>query len=1025
MQTATGDGELGRERRLLTVMFCDVVGSTGLSGRQDVEEYFSVLRSYYDACGPVVERHNGVIAQHQGDGIFVWFGYPEAHDDDAIRAVRAGLDLLVVLRALSEDLERAGGERLSVRIAAHAGDVLVAPVRGERKPTAFGYTPNVAAKLQQSARPGSLVISDAVRRLTADRFELVPFESPRLADGSVIDAFEVVGERRWRGSQRRWKTPLIGRQGEFGRLSIAWDEARQGAARTVVLRGERGIGKTRLASALAAVAEASDATVLEGACHPLDSGSAYRLFRTLLSQAAGIDPADPPVVAAAVLRVHLVDRLGMDGSATAVLGQVVGVPADLTGEPVDLDPARLAQVTGSLLVEWASRVASVAPTLLVVEDVADADPSSLGVLGQIAAAAVPALMLVCTARSDREVPPLHAEVDVIAVEALSPSCAEELVAAIESSSPIDPARRRAVLDLGEGVPLYLEELARAAVESDPAESRPITLAGRLQVRLGAPGVDGEIVGVLAAAGQSVDESTIAAVLDVSLAEVQRRLAGLLAADLAVVGYAASTVRVRHGLIAEAAYSTLMHEQRAWLHGRLADVLREQGRSGQAVDWSVIGRHLERAGRPLEAYEALLAGADRARRAGAIAEAVGAYTEALEIVESSIDPGVRDRLEVRCRLQRGIAAFSAGGFGSHDAVEDFSRCAELCQTSVPRPEHLSAWSGVYTFYLLQGELAQARAIVDDLRTWVRTGHIDHQPQNDLGYGVLSFYAGNYEDAVDELSRATQHTGETVVARSPEQDWLLPFDPFVMGLAHLAPILWIVGRPRASHQAADRAIALAATLPFPEGPYSMALAKSFLAWTYALGGHHEAAALLSAEVRDIGKRHGFAFWESTGEIHLALSEYWLGRRPDALETVMLHSSIWEMLRARVFLPYVSTAAAAVGADIGSVSEATTALDAVAVLARTTGCRFYDAERLRLHAAVLPPERAAEAAVLREEAWQLAADQGALVFALRAALDLVRAGAPGSADRLASAVAKFPAGAGYRELNEANALLAGAPS
>ena len=708
MQTVTADGGVGQERRHLTVMFCDVVGSTGLSGRQDIEAYFSILQAYYDACRPVVERYHGLVAQHQGDGIFVWFGYPEPHDDDAIRAVRAGLDMLAVLRRLSSNLESVVGEPLSVRMAAHAGEVLIAPVDGQKTPVAFGHTPNVAAKLQQSARPGCMVITDTVRQLTADAFDLEPLEPLRLADGSVLAAFEVVGEHRAGGRvQRRWRTPLVDRKSELQRLAEAWSRTEGGASAAVLLSGERGIGKTRLASAIAAAAEAANGNVLDCACHPLDAGSAYRPYRALLTQAAGIEPGDPPIVAAALLGEHLIDELGMDEQTAAILGGVIGLPAEVAGRPAELDPARLAQITAEILVDWLTRLAREAPTLLLIDDVPDADPSTLGVIAQIVAAGAPAqLMVVLTARSDRALPAFLAtpSVEVVELTPLTESAALELVAAVESPTPLDEPERRQVATLGEGVPLYLEELARAAQEANNVGLLPVTLTGGLQVRLSAPGVDREIIGVLAAAGQDLEETMLAAVLEVSLDDVQQRMTALLDADLVVrAGATATSVQIRHGLIAEAAYTMLLHGQRARLHARLADVLQAQSGDGRTVDWSIVGQHLRRANKPLDAYEAILAGAEQARSTGAINEALGAYNGALELVATIADSGVHDVLELRCRLQRGIAAVSARGFGADEAVEDFGRCAELCRMMGPRPEHLTALSGVYAFYLLQGEL----------------------------------------------------------------------------------------------------------------------------------------------------------------------------------------------------------------------------------------------------------------------------------------------------------------------------------
>ncbi|HEU4399189.1 MAG TPA: AAA family ATPase [Actinomycetota bacterium] len=1007
-------------------MFCDVVGSTHLSRQRDVEAYFSILSAYYDACTPVVEGHGGQVAQHQGDGIYAWFGYPVPSEDDAIRAVRAGLDLLVVLRRLSARLESESGEPLAVRIAAHAGEVLVAAV-GNDAPLAFGHTPNLAAKLNQAARPGTLVVSGEVLRLVGDRFEVEPREDVVLQGGSAVPVYEVAGERQPEGGiGRSWRTPLIGRARERERLERAWSSVQAGEGAAVALVGGRGIGKSRLASAVAAEAASGQATVLECACTQLDTTSAYRLFRTLLAQAAGIGPDAPPTLGAALLEQHLIDRLGMDEGAVTLLGGVLGLAEAAAGPPPDLAAVKLAQVTAELLGEWVARLAATAPTVLLIDDVPDADPSSLAVLGQLVAARPPRLLLVFTARSPAGLAPLLAEgpVERIELEPLEGEDAEAMIDAVAADDPLDLREREQVLRQGEGVPFYLEELARAAHVDQAA--LPITLTGQLQARLAAPGIDRDVVGVLAVAGQELDEVVLASVLRIGSDDLHHRLDPLLAADLVVdIGATGSAYRFRHGLIAEAAYALLLQEQRTELHRRIAEVLAGLDGTGRAVDWNVVGHHLRLAQRPLDAYEAILAGADEARRGGAIPEALQSYREALDLVAELTDPGVRDLLEVRCRLQRGITAVSARGFAAEEAVEDFERCAELCRKLGPRPEHLSAMTGVYSFYLLQGELAAARRVAGDLRSWVEAGHADYRPENALAFGVLSFFEGDYTGAAERLGQAARQF-RTLPADAPrgEQNWLLPFDPLVVTLSHLATVLWITGRPREAHEAGDRAVARAATLAFPEGPFSMAYAKSYLAWMYAVGGHHETAARIAGEVREIGRRHGFVFWESTGEIHLALAEFRTAGRTDAPQTVAAHAAMWEFLGARVFLPYVLTAAAETSAALGDEAEAVAGFGAAGTLVEETGVRFYEAERRRLLARTVPP--GAEPRAMLREAWELAHRQGALLFELRAALDLARqAPDPESAARLAEVMARFPPGAGYPELNEAQALLAQAPT
>jgi class 3 adenylate cyclase len=1016
------------QRRFLTVMFCDVVGSTHLSRERDVEAYFSILRAYYDACTPVVERHGGRVAQHQGDGIYVWFGYPVPSEDDATRAVRAGLDLLVVLRRLSARLESETGEPLAVRIAAHAGEVLVAAV-GNDAPIAFGHTPNLAAKLNQAARPGTMVVSGEVLRLVGNRFEVEPREDVVLQDGSAVPVYEVAEERQPEGGiGRSWRTPLVGRARERERLERAWSSVQAGEGAAVALVGGRGIGKSRLASAVAAEAASGQATVLECACTQLETTSAYRVFRTLLAEAAGIAPDAPPTLSAALLENHLIDRLGMDQGAVALLGGVLGLAEPAAAPPPDLAPAKLAEVSAELLVEWVARLAAAAPTVLLIDDVPDADLSSLAVLGQLVAARPARLLLVFTARSPAGLAPLLAEgpVERIELEPLEGEDAEAMIDAVAAASPLDIGEREQVLRQGEGVPFYLEELARAAQEAVDQAALPITLTGQLQARLAAPGIDRDAVGVLAVAGQELDETVLASVLRVGSEDLHHRMDPLLAADLVVdTGASGSAYRFRHGLIAEAAYGLLLQEQRTELHRRIAEVLAGLDGTGRAVDWNVVGHHLRLAQRPLDAYEAIMAGADEARRGGAIPEALQSYREALDLVAELTDPALRDLLEVRCRLQRGITAVSARGFAAEEAVEDFDRCAELCRKLGPRPEHLSAMTGVYSFYLLQGELAAARRMAEELRSWVEAGHADYRPENALAFGVLSFFEGDYTGAAERLGQAASQF-RTLPDDAPrgEQNWLLPFDPLVVTLSHRASVLWMTGRPREAHEAGDRAVARAATLAFPEGPFSMAYAKSYLAWMYAVGGHHETAARLADEVREIGRRHGFVFWESTGEIHLALAEFWTAGRTDTPQTIAAHAAMWEFLGARVFLPYVLTAAAEASAALGSEAEAVAGFAAAGMLVEETGVRFYEAERRRLLARTAPP--GAESRALLREAWELAHRQGALLFELRAALDLARqAPDPESAARVAEVMARFPPGVGYPELNEAQALLAQAPT
>jgi class 3 adenylate cyclase/tetratricopeptide (TPR) repeat protein len=1011
------------ERRYLIVMFCDVVDSTRMSRQRDVESYFSVLSAYYDACQSVVAQHGGFVAQHHGDGIYIWFGYPHPEEDDALRAVRAGADLLVVLSRVSAELESEVGERLTVRIAAHAGEVLVASVENESGPLAFGHTPNFAAKLQLAARPSTMIISKALHRMVERDVEVMPRPQFALPTG-VPSAYEVISTHRNAGRiVAGWRTPLVGREAELEQLERVWMAVRDGPGRTLAIVGDRGIGKTRLASVVATKAVEHGATVLDCTCSRVDAGTAYRIMRVLLAAAAGIDRDDPPVASITRLHDHLVGALGMEEQASAVLGTILGLAEDGIWSPPSLDPIRLAQLTVRSLVEWLRRLAAGTPTIVAVDDVAEADPSSLEILTLLAADPPPRLLVVVTAHSVPALPTAFAGAgtEIVELGALSEPDAEILVSEVTAASPVEPQVSEQILRQGEGVPLFLEELARTAQEVNDV-ALPIALAGRFHARLASAGVDREVAGVLAVAGHDVEEAILTAVLRVDARGLQDRIVGLTSRDLVVhLNHSRSRYRFRHGLIADAAYGLLLNDDRIRLHGRVADAMIAWQRLGHRVDWFVVGHHLDLANRPDEAIEAILTGAGEAGSSGPTHEAMQGYRNALDLLERVTDVGVRDRLEIRCRLQRGAAAIAARGWGAAEAIEDFTRCAELCRQLGPRSEHLAVMTGVYSYFLVQGKLDAARLVAEELRDWVDAGHEDYRADNGLGFGTLCFYEGDYAGALDHLRRAAQLFDQQKLDEQHDRRWLMPFDAMVITLSHLAKVLWITGSPTEADDIVDRAMARAAGLPFPEGPFSMAYVKSWLAWTHNVGGRHLTAARFAADVLEIGERHGFVFWESAGTIHLAIAEHGANRRPDAADVIATQVALWEFLRSRVLLPYVLTAAAQMRAELGQHELAAVGYESAGQLAEETGSRFYEAERLRLLAGTdLVPR--AQARQLLDQARELANRQGALLFELRAALDSARLDPTATAvEVLADVAARFATGAGYPELDEARVLLA----
>jgi class 3 adenylate cyclase/tetratricopeptide (TPR) repeat protein len=1010
------------ERRHLTVLFCDVVGSTTMSDGRDVEATFAVLSAYHHACRQVIERHGGVIAQYLGDGIFGWFGYPRPRDDDAVRAVRAGLDLLAICDELSvrlaSDLERP----LAARVGVHAGEVLVAPIERTGSLTAYGHTPNVAAKMQQSARPGSLVVSETVLRLVKDSFQ-VTLRDPAAMAHAGMPGYEVVKEWRPEGRVSRGRpTPFVGRDRERDRLRDVWASVRDGAGASVAIVGGRGIGKTRLASEVLSWAEADQARVLDCTCSHLHTNTPNWPFRVLLAETLGVEAGHTPAEATGLLRDHVIGSLGLRPESVPLLGGVLGLPKEEVGGPPELDPSKLAQLTTELLVEWVTGLAA-GPTAILVDDVTDADPSSLTVLELLVRNAPPGLLLLFTVRSDATAPSLLAEAGIETME-LPPLDASACATLIDevSGGRLDERQRQDILDQSDGIPLFLEELARTPGKGT-GTGLPITLTEHLQARLLAPSIDREVAEVLAVASTGVREGVLAAVLDAEPAALRDRVGALLAGDL-VVRSDGPIVRYqfRHGLIAEAAYGLLLRDRRAHLHGRLADVLIEHRPAGARVDWDVVGKHLTLAGRPLDAFGAIATGANEASQAGAYREALRGYEDALDVHETVTDANTRERLEILCRVAKGGTATAAGGFGSDEAAREFDRCAELCRRLGPSPEHLSAIVGMQSFYTTRGEPEKGRRICAEIQSWVEAGHEQYRADYALLVGLVDFFEGEYRAAEERIALAVEEHAKHPRAPGASANWLLPYDPVVIALLYDGNLHWIAGRAAEGRAAHERAITTAERVVFPAGTYSLAYIKSYQGWLAAITGDHHAGAGFARETRDLGQRHGFAFWESCGEIHLGISEHGMGRA-DSLDTVELHAGIWELIGGQAFLPYVYTALANIRAAMGQHEAAAAGFDAAAGLAERTGLRFYEAERLRLCATALPgsPE---EALTLLQRAWEVANRQGAWLFELRAALELARRTDDVLwRDRLTALVEGRASATEYPEIDEAQALLTAA--
>lgn len=1079
---APPEGQLRR----LTVMFCDLVGSTALSVRHEPEQYRHILRRYQQTSRQIVEgAYGGHLARVIGDGLLVLFGHPSAREDDVVRAVRAGLDLVAAIRNLSELAERALGESLAARVAVHRGLVYVDADEDD----VYGLAANVAARLQELAPPASVVVSGAVLDLVRNQFDARAQEPVKVKGlDEPLASWRIVRERR-RGRRppvttrpRQPTVPLVGREQPLAALLGAW-AARPGVA---LVRGEAGLGKSRLVGALAAAVSTSDTSeddrvrIVELAGSPDHPDVGFHPLRALVEQGGGIGSPQPGRQRLRRLRRHLTD-VGMDADALLPLvAPVLGVEPDDGYVEAAADAGRLAAAIGDALECYLRALVGTGPALLVVEDLQWVDGPTREVLARVVGDLSPGLLVVATGRDGT--PPLSTDPAATLVDLgpLSPADCRGLVAELDPDGVLAGAAV-AVDELvarSDGVPLYLEHLVQAAVDTphsptdrpldgrpnssetgDPlgaadaqagaklADSVPDALYQPLVARLDATADGMSVVGAAATVGREFDVALLAQIVDLSPADLDRVLTAL--ADGSVlepvdpterVPAAARRYRFRHELLREVAYELQPPSARRLLHGRVADTLAAAAapRGGGAA-WPTLASHYARANRPAAALDCYRQSADQARRRGALPEARADLDRAIGLLRDLPDDARRIDREVELRLRRGFIAVSTEGNASPTAAADYERCLDLATSGRSSDALFTTLVALWGYYASRAHLARARQVLGTLHTVLADGRAWAQPENDAGFGMLDWYAGRFAAAHERLELAVAAADDRASDAAMRAEWFLPNDPRTAMSTHLGLARFMRGDPGGADAAFAAADRLARALPFPQGPFSAAYNLTYTAWTQIQRGQHDYAERTIDQVQTLADGHGFDFWglaAATQRAELAATRTlraiavtpaaasaantasWSAVEPVAVSQVLAGLVMaWQMIDTRVFLPTVLTTTASTLAAVGDPAAAQARCAEALALAEETGSRFFVAETLRVqaHLATEPDD------VMRglRHSLELAIDQGAVPIRLRIAVDLHRRTGEEAQPDVVAAVAQFRPAASYPELDAARAI------
>ena len=997
-------------RRQATALYADLVESTPLAERYDVEVYSGVLQAFEHACRPAIDEHEGHFVDLKGDGLVACFGYPSAHEDDACRAVAAALGMLDALRPVAAALRANEGIELRVRIGIDTGVVVIdgAGVRGA--------TLNRAARLQALAEPDTVVVSASTNELIADQFETRPLGQRRLKGvDEPVEVFQVVRPRDRVPYQRTAPSrsgPFIGRDAELQQVLDLWNRMVEGqraggeeagafSGAMVLIRGEPGIGKSRLTAVVAERITEAGMPTIDLQCSSYSVTSTLFPLRTAMERYANMSLDDTDEERLDKLEATLAGlQMDIDDSYFSALGTLLDL--DLAGRypVVELAPIQLREFLLDRLIGLLGAVGANRSTVMVFEDLHWADPTTLELLDRMAATGPPAgLLILGTARPDLAWAPAPGRALAIELRPLTDAQARELALAA-APGPITERHAREIAAMGDGVPLFVEQLAQAfggdgdtVGPRDGDDAVPRTLTQLLQARLEAAGSSRSVAQVAATIGREFDRALLGGVVSRLVAEreldadadaaLDRHLDRLLDAQLIEPMEHEGLLRFRHVLMRDAAYRSQLNDDRSARHLAAAQVLVE----ARMADPALTAFHFDRAGHPIEALTQYLQAVTRAQAAGSFAE-VFAHLERCDALLAAVpDLAVRSQFELAVRLNHGLAVSSTAGYAAQPVEEDYSRARQLCETldSVPgvATQLLKTLFGVWTYYCASADFDTAAAVASAIERQLDRAAIRSGAHGlDACRGVEAYYRGDLRHAHELLSRAVEGMARDDIDAA---DWWQPQDPMAAACAFLGPLRLSLGDETGALRALRLGVARSQALEFPRGPYSVAFVRTYEALVHRRRGDVASAAAAAEEVIRIGERHGFFDWLMVGRMHGAAAEAMASGSMTALDEMGEAIDTWCKVGGEALIPTLLVEQADGYLARGHLDKVGACLDrAFGSIAR--GQRVALPEALRLRAELRlrsDPSAEAEADADLREAIGVAREQGDVWSLLRVGL------------------------------------------
>jgi predicted ATPase/class 3 adenylate cyclase len=1021
------------ERRRVTVLRigCDLFRSDELMEVLDPDEQHDVLSAFRQLCQDVAGELGGTQVHATGNGALFCFGFPVAFEDAARRAVRAGLTLPGRMAAFNDDLFRRKGVRLQATAAAHS-DQAVVQRQGTDSLSVVGRLLDVVEQLERQATDGVIVSGEAVR-LVRNAFDMIPIAG--------TDAHLVKSERQvpLTPSTGAAKTPLIGRDRELGLLQDRWEQVVEGTGQVVLLTGEAGIGKTRLTAALKEHAGGQsttdgDAVVEWRAVQHHQHSSLHPVIDYFDRILGGPSPDRLDRLAR-----HL-SALGFDDAQVGLFALLLGIPTHGRYTPPDLTPLARKERTLDLLLDWFSERARRRPLLVVAEDLHWADPTTLELLERLAELAdSERLMVVFVFRPDMSLPwKSQAHYTQIALSRLGKRQVAELIAARSGIANPSPRIIERIVEKTDGVPLFVEEYTRMAVEagalSDSADASgvltgtqiPATLQDLLMARLDRMASNLEVVQLGSAIGREFGYDLLHAVCPLPEPELQAELAKLVAAELLYQRGRPPrvTYQFKHALIQDAAYGSLLKKTRQQFHRRIAEALAARFPAVAESQPETLAYHFTEAGETARAVDYWDKAAEQSLRRCAHIEAIEQLHRGLELLRTLPESTGRRAREIKMHVALGVPLQATRGYSAPDVEQTYSRAQELCGQIGANAQLFPVIYGLFRYYLLLGRFAKAEQLAEQLaQVASHEQSIEYRAAASRAIGSSHVYQGKYPRAIEYL--------KAVIAIEPTAELRTALyaydvvDSWVVAHSYLAWSLWLTGHPEQARVQRQAALDAAERLAHP---FSIVLAYAFSSWSCQferdVAGTRKAADAALA----IATERKFAFWIGWCRVMrgwaIAMSE----DPAHGCDEIRDGQIAWNAQGSELGRSYYRALYAEACARAGRVTDGLAALDEAEAFAKERGEGYWAPEIPRLRGELLlagETQASAAAETCFQQALDLSRQQGARSLELRAAMSLARlwqqAGRTAEArDLLAPLYAAFTEGLETPDLRDAKQFL-----